>query len=105
MDLVWHFADCDSRRSKGTEKRGKAEAMGEAEELHGCRVVMERMIVFEWLLVIAGALDGFCAILQRHDMGLEFLILSPTTPPYMRCIQIPLPGQDAELILQAVYSW
>jgi hypothetical protein len=61
--------------------------------------------MFEWLLVIAGVLDGHRTILQRHDMGVDFLILSPTTPPSMGCIQIPLPGQDAELILQAVYSW
>lgn len=63
------------------------------------------MTMFEWLLVIAGVLDGLGTILQRHDMGVDVLILSPTTPPSMGCIQIPLPGQDAELILQAVYSW
>ena len=62
---------------------------------------MERMIMFEWLLVVAGVLDGLRTILLRHDMGVDFLILSPTKPPSVGCIQIPLPGQDAELILQA----
>ena len=33
---------------------------------------MERMIMFEWLLVVAGVLDGLRTILLRHDMGVDF---------------------------------
>lgn len=27
--------------------------------------------MFEWLMVIAGVLDGLGTILQRHDMGVD----------------------------------